>query len=287
MLEQLQESRRPQALPAGQAAAQPPLRLSLAHQLRVTEVRVCTDMLISSRKPLRRQADLRQPLLRFRDQLARDPFSACQSGGQGISSRQHRHLCVAVSYPFRSSQSLKLTTHSDTAKVPTVDTYLADIKAKNAAGASPPIIGAFVVYDFPNRDCAALASNGEYTIANDGVNKYKAYIDSIAAILKKYPDVPVSRVIGKPLSSPTARPQVSEQKPMRKDPLQLSTCESRDAWIRTPCSRQFQVQDHDSRTTADEYFQLVPQVPYSTEVEAKVRFPRKLNWRGLSGLFCD
>ena len=95
--------------------------------------------------------------------------------------------------------TLNLTTNSDTAaKVPTVDTYLADIKAKNAAGASPPIIGAFVVYDLPNRDCAALASNGEYTVANDGVNKYKAYIDSIAAILKKYPDVPVSLVIGKP-----------------------------------------------------------------------------------------
>jgi cellulose 1,4-beta-cellobiosidase len=106
---------------------------------------------------------------------------------------------LAVSYLSRSPQTLKLTRHSDTAaKVPTVDTYLADIKAKNAAGASPPIIGAFVVYDLPNRDCAALASNGEYTVANDGVNKYKAYIDSIAAILKKYPDVPVSLVIGKP-----------------------------------------------------------------------------------------
>lgn len=106
---------------------------------------------------------------------------------------------MAVSCPFRTSQTLKLTIHSDTAaKVPTVDTYLADIKAKNAAGASPPIIGAFVVYDLPNRDCAALASNGEYTIANDGVNKYRAYIDAIAAIIKKYPDVPISLVIGKP-----------------------------------------------------------------------------------------
>lgn len=91
-----------------------------------------------------------------------------------------------------------LITDSDTAaKVPTVDTYLADIKAKNAAGASPPIIGAFVVYDLPNRDCAALASNGEYTVANDGLNKYKAYVDSIAAIIKKYPEVPISLVIGK------------------------------------------------------------------------------------------
>jgi cellulose 1,4-beta-cellobiosidase len=78
-----------------------------------------------------------------------------------------------------------------------MDTYLANIKAKNAAGANPPIIGAFVVYDLPNRDCAALASNGEYTVANDGLTKYKAYVDAIAAILKKYPETPVSLVIGK------------------------------------------------------------------------------------------
>ena len=60
-----------------------------------------------------------------------------------------------------------------------MDTYLADIKAKNAAGASPPIMGAFVVYDLPNRDCAALASNGELQVADDGLNKYKKYIDGM------------------------------------------------------------------------------------------------------------
>jgi cellulose 1,4-beta-cellobiosidase len=71
-----------------------------------------------------------------------------------------------------------------------MDTYLADIKAKNAAGASPPIMGAFVVYDLPNRDCAALSSNGELTVANDGLNKYKKYID-------KYPETSIALVIGK------------------------------------------------------------------------------------------
>lgn len=78
-----------------------------------------------------------------------------------------------------------------------MDTYLADIKAKNAAGASPPIMGAFVVYDLPNRDCAALASNGEYQVADDGLNKYKKYVDSIAAIIKKYPETSIALVIGK------------------------------------------------------------------------------------------
>lgn len=58
---------------------------------------------------------------------------------------------------------------SDTAaKVPTMDTYLSNIQALNKDGASPPVMGAFVVYDLPDRDCAALASNGEYSIANNG-----------------------------------------------------------------------------------------------------------------------
>lgn len=96
-------------------------------------------------------------------------------------------------------RSLKLNDtedNSDTAaKVPTVDTYLSDIEKQNAAGASPEIIGAFVVYDLPNRDCAALASNGELTVANDGLTKYKAYIDSIAAILKKHSSTKVALVI--------------------------------------------------------------------------------------------
>ena len=82
------------------------------------------------------------------------------------------------------------------AKVPTLDTYLADIKQKNAAGAK--LVGTFVVYNLPDRDCAALASNGELLIDEDGVNKYKVeYIDKIAAILKKYPDVKVNLAIGK------------------------------------------------------------------------------------------
>ncbi|KAI9928753.1 hypothetical protein ASPWEDRAFT_149425 [Aspergillus wentii DTO 134E9] len=78
----------------------------------------------------------------------------------------------------------------DTAdKVPTMGEYLKDIKSKNEAGASPPIAGTFVVYDLPDRDCAALASNGELAIDDGGVEKYKAYIDSIREQLSKYSDV--------------------------------------------------------------------------------------------------
>ena len=62
------------------------------------------------------------------------------------------------------------------AKVPTLGTYLA---AASAAGGSQLVQA--VIYDLPDRDCAAQSSNGEYSIANGGATLYKAYIDAIAA----------------------------------------------------------------------------------------------------------
>ncbi|KAL2816580.1 putative 1,4-beta-D-glucan cellobiohydrolase C [Aspergillus cavernicola] len=81
------------------------------------------------------------------------------------------------------------------AKVPTMGDYLADIRSQNAAGANPPIAGQFVVYDLPDRDCAALASNGEYSIADNGIAHYEDYIDSIREILVEYSDVQTILVI--------------------------------------------------------------------------------------------
>jgi cellulose 1,4-beta-cellobiosidase len=57
----------------------------------------------------------------------------------------------------------------------------------NAAGSTSPIIVPIVIYDLPNRDCAALASNGELTVANNGLQYYEQdYIDPIAQILTDY-----------------------------------------------------------------------------------------------------
>lgn len=41
----------------------------------------------------------------------------------------------------------------------------------------------------PNRDCAAAASNGELSVDDGGVAKYKAYIDELRAVLLSYADV--------------------------------------------------------------------------------------------------
>lgn len=74
-------------------------------------------------------------------------------------------------------------------------TFLANIRAANLAGASPPVAGTFVVYDLPDRDCAALASNGEYSIANNGLALYKLYIDAIRALVVAYSDVKIILVV--------------------------------------------------------------------------------------------
>lgn len=52
-----------------------------------------------------------------------------------------------------------------------------------------------VIYDLPNRDCAAKASNGEFTIANNGVANYEGYINQISAAVSAYPNVRVVAVV--------------------------------------------------------------------------------------------
>src|SRR6266508_5085343 len=57
-------------------------------------------------------------------------------------------------------------------------------EAVRQQGSGPPVAITIVVYDLPNRDCAALASNGELLIAQNGLNRYKTeYIDQIASII--------------------------------------------------------------------------------------------------------
>jgi cellulose 1,4-beta-cellobiosidase len=55
-----------------------------------------------------------------------------------------------------------------------------------------------VVYDLPNRDCSALASNGELLIAQNGLNRYKTeYIDAIFNTISqaKYSNLRIVMVI--------------------------------------------------------------------------------------------
>ncbi|KAK0638539.1 1, 4-beta cellobiohydrolase [Cercophora newfieldiana] len=70
---------------------------------------------------------------------------------------------------------------------------LAEIRAANKAGGNYAAI--IVVYDLPDRDCAAAASNGEFAIANNGANHYKTYINEIRRQIQLYSDIRTILVI--------------------------------------------------------------------------------------------
>ncbi|KAK8206060.1 1, 4-beta cellobiohydrolase [Phyllosticta capitalensis] len=53
-----------------------------------------------------------------------------------------------------------------------------------------------VIYNLPDRDCAAKASSGELRIADNGVDLYKTnFVDPIAATIKEFPEVKFVLVI--------------------------------------------------------------------------------------------
>jgi len=67
-----------------------------------------------------------------------------------------------------------------------LDAAVAQQREKSGSGALRPMAVTLVIYDLPDRDCAALASNGELQAANNGLAVYKTqYIDRIAQILAR------------------------------------------------------------------------------------------------------
>lgn len=83
------------------------------------------------------------------------------------------------------------------AKIPIFRAALQEIRDANRAGASPPYAGIFVVYNFPDRDCSAKASDGELHLADDGLGRYKReYIDKIREAVVEFSDVRAVFVYG-------------------------------------------------------------------------------------------
>ncbi|HEY8145969.1 MAG TPA: glycoside hydrolase family 6 protein [Kofleriaceae bacterium] len=106
-----------------------------------------------------------------------------------------------AAHPAEAEVLRKVADHSTAiwldsiAKVDRLDGFLDDALDQQHQLAVP-VVPIFVVYDLPNRDCAALASNGELQVAEGGVARYEAeYIDAIAAALRDHPDQRVALVI--------------------------------------------------------------------------------------------
>jgi cellulose 1,4-beta-cellobiosidase len=73
-----------------------------------------------------------------------------------------------------------------------------DAAVTQAGTGSQPLLFTVVIYNLPTRDCAALASNGELKIEENGLARYRSeYIDPIAEILgdAKYSNLRIVAVI--------------------------------------------------------------------------------------------
>ncbi|KII88139.1 glycoside hydrolase family 6 protein [Plicaturopsis crispa FD-325 SS-3] len=79
-------------------------------------------------------------------------------------------------------------------KIPLLGDYLKAAAAEQTSSGTTQL-AQIIVYDLPDRDCAASASNGEFSIADNGQANYFNYIDQIVAQIKLYPDVRVVAVI--------------------------------------------------------------------------------------------
>ncbi|TFK30060.1 exocellobiohydrolase [Coprinopsis marcescibilis] len=79
-------------------------------------------------------------------------------------------------------------------KTPDLGKYLADASNIQRATGRKQLVQ-IVVYDLPDRDCAAAASNGEFHLNDGGMAKYKNYVDLLVAEVRRYPDVRVVAVV--------------------------------------------------------------------------------------------
>ncbi|XVQ84169.1 glycoside hydrolase family 6 protein [Microbispora siamensis] len=76
--------------------------------------------------------------------------------------------------------------------------HLDEAVKQDAANGSKPLTVEVVIYNLPNRDCSALASNGELKISENGLARYKTeYIDPIAQIMSdpKYSQLRIVAVV--------------------------------------------------------------------------------------------
>jgi len=95
------------------------------------------------------------------------------------------------------------------AMVDKVDGYLDDALALQKK-IGKPVVTVFVVYDLPNRDCHAKASNGELRIETGGAATYQsAFIDPIAAAFAKHPDQRIVAIV-EPDSLPNIATNLSD-----------------------------------------------------------------------------
>ncbi|MBP2703081.1 glycoside hydrolase family 6 protein [Microbispora sp. RL4-1S] len=112
--------------------------------------------------------------------------AAAEPGGSRVSNISTGIWLDRIAAIEGSSSAMGLRAHLDEAV------------RQDAANGSAPLTVEFVIYNLPNRDCSALASNGELLISENGLARYKTeYIDPIAQIMSdsKYANLRIVTVV--------------------------------------------------------------------------------------------
>eukprot|EP01112_Ceratiomyxa_fruticulosa_P005984 TRINITY_DN1677_c0_g1_i9.p1 TRINITY_DN1677_c0_g1~~TRINITY_DN1677_c0_g1_i9.p1 ORF type:complete len:625 (+),score=143.63 TRINITY_DN1677_c0_g1_i9:270-2144(+) len=86
------------------------------------------------------------------------------------------------------------------AKITQAKTYLDAANAQAQQQPGKKILVSLIIYDLPNRDCSASASNGEILCADAsctaGISQYKTqYLDPIVNLLKNYPQLTIVALV--------------------------------------------------------------------------------------------
>jgi cellulose 1,4-beta-cellobiosidase len=108
---------------------------------------------------------------------------------------------TAKRHPAEAESIRKVATYptgvwlSDIASVANLQGWLDEAKKQQDASGEPTMT-VIVVYDLPNRDCAAESSAGELKVEDRGEERYKKeFIDPIAAQFKAHPNQPIAVIL--------------------------------------------------------------------------------------------
>jgi len=106
------------------------------------------------------------------------------------------------------------------AHVENVPKWLDEAKKQQEASGKPTV-SVFIVYDMPNRDCAAKSSAGELKLSENGAERYRTeFIARIVKYFKAYPELPIVVIL-----EPDSLPNLATN-------MNLPTCtEARQAYM--------------------------------------------------------
>ena len=128
----------------------------------------------------------------------RNPFTSAYMFVNPVYSERVRASAKATALSQLQVENLAQTSTAlwldSIAAVAKLQPYL-DLARASAKHQDRSVSVTLVVYDLPERDCNANASNGELTLDQDGLNKYRGYIDQIASITANYPDLQIAAIV--------------------------------------------------------------------------------------------